>query len=106
MGKRFECITCFGTGRAGMLSRHASDCVWRSNNTCPTCGGRGYIGNPSLRRRIAEWLDAPEKISKSANTIESKPINLDMLNYTISAGESCSAANSTDNFPNTTFSIS
>jgi len=65
MTKRILCDKCFGTGRAGMISREVSDSVWRSDPTCPECDGVGYLGRPSLRRIIFEWFAAPEKVARS-----------------------------------------
>jgi hypothetical protein len=48
-----------------MLSRNTVDLMWRSDYTCRWCDGRGYFGKPSLRRRIFEWLSAPESLSDS-----------------------------------------
>jgi DnaJ-class molecular chaperone len=61
---RVSCDQCYGTGMAGMLSPTRRDLVYRQDTSCSDCSGRGYVGKPSLRRRLYEWLSAPEKLSK------------------------------------------
>lgn len=60
MAKR-ACPSCFGSGHTAVLAPNMKKAVWIQRGSCPRCGGKGWIGIPSLREVLIIWLSKRDR---------------------------------------------